>query len=79
MNKKLKRGHRLDLNTCAEMAVRNAITEVEKLGADERLTDIIIMLSDALRMLGDYIDDSIVSTMDDGPGGNPDGPRPPKP
>lgn len=47
----------LDLNTDAELAIRNAIHEVEKLGADEELTKIVVKLDNAKKLLGDFIDD----------------------
>jgi hypothetical protein len=46
----------LDLNTPAELAIHNAIQEVEKVGADERLTDSVVYLSKAKESLSDYID-----------------------
>jgi hypothetical protein len=46
----------LELMTPAELAIRNAIHEVEKLGADQFLTDIVFALSDAALNLSDYID-----------------------
>ena len=46
----------LTLNTSAELAIHNAIQEVEKVGADVKLTDVIIMLVKAKETLSDYID-----------------------
>lgn len=48
--------NRLDLNTPAELAIYKAIQDVEEIGADERLTDIVIMLGKARDLLSDYID-----------------------
>jgi hypothetical protein len=46
----------LELNTAAELAIFNAIQEVEKIGADPILTDIELMLIEAKNKLSDYID-----------------------
>lgn len=48
---------RLDLNTPAELAIRNAMQEVEKSGSDPKLTDAIIHLQDALNSVADYVDE----------------------
>lgn len=50
------RRNRLDLNTPSELSIFNAIQEVEKVGADPRLTDIVIMLGKAKDLLSDYVD-----------------------
>lgn len=50
------RRYRLDLNTPAELAIRNAIMEVEKVGCGEELTGIVIGLDDQLHKLADYIE-----------------------
>lgn len=42
----------------AELKILEAIEEVEKMGADERLSKTQILLIDAKNMLGDYIDSS---------------------
>lgn len=47
---------RLDLNTSAELAIYKAIQDVEEIGVDERLTDIVIMLVKARDLLSDYVD-----------------------
>jgi len=51
------RRNRLDLNTKAELAIFNAIQEVEKIGADERLTKAVVMLSDAKDLVSDFVDE----------------------
>ena len=38
----------------AELAIRNAVLEVEKLGADTRLTDIVVALSEQQSKLADW-------------------------
>lgn len=50
------RRFRLDLHTPAELAIYNAVQEVEKLGADVRLTDIVVMLGKTKDLLSDYVD-----------------------
>lgn len=47
---------RLDLNTPAELAIRNAMKEVEGTGASPMLTDAIILLEKAFNLVADYID-----------------------
>lgn len=51
---------RIDLSTPAEIAIRNAMNEVEKMTADTRLTDAIIKLQEALCHVSDYVDDQII-------------------
>lgn len=46
----------IDRMTEAELAIRRAIIEVEKVGADPRLTDSVCLLSAAQTRLADYID-----------------------
>ena len=56
MGTEIPRRIRLDLNTAAELAIHNAIQEVEKVGADVRLTNSVIHLSIAKDLLSDFID-----------------------
>lgn len=51
------RRNRLDLCTPAEMAIYNAVQEVEKLAADVRLTDAVTLLQQAREKVADFIDD----------------------
>jgi hypothetical protein len=44
-------------NTMAEKAIYVAMQEVEKLPADVRLTDAVILLQKAKDCVGDFIDD----------------------
>lgn len=53
------RRNRIDLNKPSELAIRNAIDEVEKLGADVKLTDAVIKLNEALELVSDFIDNQI--------------------
>ena len=50
------RRHRLELNTPAEVAIYEAMQKVEDLGAEVRLTDIVVLLSKAKDQLADYIE-----------------------
>lgn len=47
---------RIDLNNAAELAIHNAIQEVEKLGADVRLTNAVIRLQQAKDEVSNYVD-----------------------
>lgn len=53
------RRNRLDLNTTAELAITNAMQEIEKLGCDVRLTESVVLLEKAKNLLSDYIDDTL--------------------
>lgn len=44
-------------NTPLELTIRATIREVEKMGADARLTDAVVYLSDAFDSLADFNDD----------------------
>lgn len=46
----------IDLNKPAELAIRNAMLEIEKLPADVRLTDAIVKLDEARNLVADYVD-----------------------
>lgn len=47
---------RLDLNTPAELAIYNAMQEVEKLGADPVLTNIVSVLATSKDLLSDFLE-----------------------
>lgn len=47
---------RLDLLTPAELAIVNAVDEVEKVGADVRLTNAVIKLGEARNFVADFVD-----------------------
>lgn len=51
------RRSRLDLCEAAEKIIYDAMQEVEKLGADERLTNAIVKLSEAKDLVSDFIDE----------------------
>jgi len=50
------RRNRLDLNTPAEKAIYDAIQEVERVGAHEKLTEAVILLGKAKALVSDYVD-----------------------
>ena len=56
MENEIPRRSRLDLNTPAEKAIYDAIQEVEKIGADPKLTNIVVMLGKARDLLSDFVD-----------------------
>lgn len=45
-----------ELQTPAEVAIANAIAAVEQLGPDIRLTDAVVKLADARRLVADFVD-----------------------
>lgn len=54
---KFPRRANLEKNTPAEVAIHNAIQEVEKVGANEKLTQAIIFLQEAKDCVSDFIDE----------------------
>lgn len=60
----IPRRARLDLSAPAEVAIRNAMAAVEKLDADERLTNALTKLDDAMDLVADYIDEQINATRE---------------
>ena len=50
------RRNQLDKCTPAELAIYKAIEEVEKAGADVKLTDAIIKLQEAIELVADFVD-----------------------
>ncbi len=55
-NDTYSRRNRLDLMEPSEKIIYEAIQEIEKIGADVRLTDAINMLSGAKELVSDFID-----------------------
>jgi hypothetical protein len=49
---------RIDVNqlTPAELAIRNAMLEVEKMAADTRLTEAVVLLGQAKEKVADFVD-----------------------
>ena len=54
---------RTDLATPAEQKIREAIELVESLGCDERLTDAVALLSEALTEVGYFVDEQLEATL----------------
>lgn len=46
----------LSLNTEAELSIYNAMQEVEKIGADPKLTEAVTLLAKAKELVSDYED-----------------------
>lgn len=46
--------------TPAELSIRNAVLEVEKIGADVKLTEAIVLLTKARELVADYVDDNLI-------------------
>lgn len=59
----------------SEKAIQNALWEIEKIGADEKLTEAVILLQKAKELVADFID-SKAKTQD---GGDPPPPPPTPP
>lgn len=53
------RRNRIDLNKPSEIAIRNAMSEVEKIGASVKLTEAIELLNKAKDLVSDFIDEEI--------------------
>jgi len=56
MENTIPRRARLDLNTPAEKAIYDAMQEVEKMPADEKLTEAVILLGKARDLVADFVD-----------------------
>ena len=54
--KDFPRRNQLDKCTPAELAIYKAMEEVEKAGADVKLTDAIIKLQEAKELVADFVD-----------------------
>ena len=59
MTNEIPRRNRLDFNLPAELAIRNAVNEVERLGSDPLLTNCVVILQQAFDLLADYCDSLI--------------------
>lgn len=57
ISKDLPRRIHMCLQVPAEVAIRNAMLEVENLGGDVRLTEAVQMLDQAWRHVSAYVDD----------------------
>lgn len=52
------RRNRIDLMKPAELAIYNAMQEIEKIGADIRLTEAQVLLTKAKNLVADFIDEN---------------------
>jgi hypothetical protein len=57
MSNTIPRRLRLDLHTAAEKAIYDAVQEVEKIGADVRLTRAVQLLAEAKELVADVVDE----------------------
>ncbi len=57
MSNEIPRRNRLDLNTPAELSIYNAIQEVEKVGADVKLTEAVTLMAKAKELVSDWVDE----------------------
>ena len=55
-SEEIPRRNDINRNVPGEMAIRNAMWEVEKMGASEALIEVITMLDDSLTKLADIVD-----------------------
>lgn len=65
----IARRSRVDLYSDAEHAIREAVQAVERLPADIRLTDAVVLLDGARNKVADYVDEHhefVLATPDDG-------------
>lgn len=53
----------LDLYEPAEWAIRNAILEVESMGADIRLTNAVMLLEKARNLVSDVVDERLSASI----------------
>lgn len=60
MKKEIPRRIKLNEMTPAERAIQAAIWEVEKAGADVKLTEAVILLGKAKDLVSDYVDRDLV-------------------
>lgn len=63
MTYEIQRRNRLDLNVPAELAITNAIQEIEKMGWDVRLTNAQNLLHQAKELVSDHVDENIKPTI----------------
>jgi len=50
------RRNRLDLNTPTELAIHEAIQQIERMPANEKLTEAVVILIKAKSLVSDYVD-----------------------
>lgn len=62
MNNQIPRRNQVDKMTPAELAIREAMLEVEKAGANPKLTEAIVLLSKAQNSVADFVDEPLKIT-----------------
>jgi hypothetical protein len=70
------RRNRLDLMKPAEKAIYDAMQELEKVGADVRLTRASTLLQEAKNLISDFLDEQDATTQGDDSDKPPVGPKP---
>jgi hypothetical protein len=61
MDKIIPRRCHIDMSVPAELAIREAVDKVERMGADVRLTRAVVLLGEARDLVSDYVDSHIDS------------------
>lgn len=57
---KISRRNRMDLMIPTEKTIQEVVWEVEKLGADTKLTEAVILLGKAKDLISDYTDEQLL-------------------
>lgn len=63
MSNEIPRRNRIELFTPAEKVIYEAMQEVEKLSADVRLTEAVVLLEKAQNKVADFVDANLVGDM----------------
>ena len=58
MSNEIPRRNQLQKNSIAELAIRNAVDEIERMPASEKLTKAIVLLTEARELVADFIDEN---------------------
>lgn len=61
---KTARRDRMDLWTPSETAIQNAVNEIEKIGANWRLTEAVNLLHKAKELVADFVDNKLRPEID---------------
>lgn len=64
MSDQIPRRIRLDRMSTAERLIYDAVQEVERVGADVRLTEAVILLQQARDKVADYVDEKLSAEVD---------------
>lgn len=63
MSYTIPRRNRLDLMVPAEISIHKIMNEVEEMGADEKLTEAVVLLAKAKNLVSDYVDSKVIKTI----------------